>query len=274
MVLSVCNSYICQLYFRGDSIFMTQTENKNNGTGNSQKLRRPGQRQQDRLMRQASRRRRQRLWTSGIVSVVIIALAVLGIIGYQNYNTARQASANATATALAHRNATATAIVISRNATATAIVLHANATATEAAMPACLSKLKEPPTPTAGPASPPAVTGTPVTLPDGLQYIDLQVGCGPAAKPGSTISVEYTGWLQSSGKKFDSSYDRKGSPFSFPLGQGQVIKGWDEGLVGMQQGGIRRLIIPAALAYGAQGYPPAIPANANLIFDVRMLSVK
>jgi FKBP-type peptidyl-prolyl cis-trans isomerase len=253
---------------------MTQTENQNKGTGNSQKLRRPGQRQQDRLLRQARRRRRQRIWTSIIASVAIIVLAVLGIIEYQNYSAARQASANATATALAHKDATATAIVVSRNATATAIVLSRDATATEAAMPACLSKLKPTPTPTAGPASPPKVTGTPVTLPDGLQYIDLQVGCGPAAKNGSNITVEYTGWLQSSGKKFDSSYDRKGSPFSFPLGQGQVIKGWDEGLVGMQQGGIRRLIIPAALAYGAQGYPPTIPANANLVFDVMMVSVK
>ena len=253
---------------------MTQTENKNKNMDNPQKLRRPGQRQQDRLMRQARRRRRQRIWMSSIISVVIIALAVVGIIEYQNYSAARLASANATAVALGHRNATATAIIVSRNATATAIALSRNATATEAAMPACLSKLKLPPTPTAGPTSPPAVTGTPVTLSDGLQYIDLQVGCGPAAKSGSSVTLEYTGWLQSSGKKFDSSYDRKGSPFTFPLGQGQVIKGFDEGLVGMQQGGKRRLIIPAALAYGAQGYPPAIPPNANIIFDVQMLSVK
>jgi hypothetical protein len=257
---------------------MTQTVNGNKNTGNSQKLRKPGQRQQDRLQRQARRRRRQRIWLSSIVSVVIIVLAVAGIIEYQNYSSAQfakqQASARATASALGHRNATATAIIFSRNATATAIVLNGNATATAAAMPSCLSKLKLPPTPTAGPASPPAVTENPVILADGLQYTDLQVGCGPAAKSGSTVSVEYTGWLQSSGKKFDSSYDRKGSPFSFPLGQGQVIKGWDEGLVGMQQGGSRRLIIPAALAYGAQGYPPTIPANAVLVFDVQVLSVK
>jgi FKBP-type peptidyl-prolyl cis-trans isomerase len=222
---------------------MTQTENKNKNNGNSQKLRRPGQRQQDRLQRQARRRRRQRIWTSSIVSVAIIVLAVVGIIEYQNYSTAQQvkqrASASATALAIAHRNATATAV----------------------AMNACLAKLNPTPTPKAGPAKPPAVTGTPVTLGDGLQYIDLQVGCGPAAKSGSNVSVEYTGWLQSNGKKFDSSYDRGGSPFSLQLGQGQVIKGWDEGLVGMQQGGIRRLIIPAALAYGAAGQPPTIPAK-------------
>jgi FKBP-type peptidyl-prolyl cis-trans isomerase len=234
---------------------MTQTVNGNKNTGNSQKLRKPGQRQQDRLQRQARRRRRQRIWLSSIISVVIIVLAVLGIIEYQNYSAAQQAKQAASARAAATR------------------IASLNATATAAAMNACLTKLNLSPTATAGPAKPPTVTGTPVTLADGLQYIDVQTGCGPAAKSGNTISVEYTGWLQSSGKKFDSSYDRNGSPFSFPLGQGQVIKGWDEGLVGMKQGGTRRLIIPAALAYGAAGSPPAIPANATLVFDVRMLSV-
>jgi FKBP-type peptidyl-prolyl cis-trans isomerase len=246
---------------------MTQTENKNKNTGNSQKLRKPGQRQQDRLQRQARRRRRQRIWLSSIVSVIIIALAVVGIIEYQNYSAVQQAkqqaSASATALALGHRNATATAIIFNRNATATAV-----------AMNACLSKLNLPPTATAGPVKPPTLTEKPVTLPDGLQYIDLQIGCGPAARSGDGVSVEYTGWLQSSGKKFDSSYDRSGNPFSFVLGQNQVIKGFDEGLLGMQQGGIRRIIIPAALAYGASGNPPAIPANANLIFDVQMIQVK
>lgn len=235
---------------------MTQTENRDKSTGNSQKLRRPGQRQQDRLMRQARRRRRQRIWMSSIISVVVIVLAVLGVIEYQNYSTAQQAKQQAAAKAAATRAAS----------------LHATATA--AAMNACLSKLNLPPTATAGPAKPPAATATPVTTADGLQYVDLQVGCGPAAKSGSTVSVEYTGWLQSSGKKFDSSYDHGGSPFTLALGQGKVIKGFDEGLLGMQQGGIRRLIIPAALAYGSAGSPPVIPANAVLIFDVQMLSVK
>ena len=235
---------------------MTQTENRNKNTGNMQKTRRPGQRQQDRLMRQARRRRRQRIWMSSIISVVIIVLAVAGIIEYQNYTTAQQAKQRAAANAAATHTAS----------------LHASATA--AAMNACLSKLNLPPTATAGPAKPPTVTQTPVTTADGIQYIDLQVGCGPAAKSGSGVSVEYTGWLQSSGKKFDSSYDRSGNPFSFVLGQGQVIKGWDEGLIGMQQGGIRRLIIPASLAYGSAGQPPTIPPNANLIFDVQMIQVK
>ena len=235
---------------------MTQTENKNNSTGNSQKLRKPGQRQQDRLQRQARRRRRQRIWLSSIVSVVIIVLAVLGIIEYQNYSAAQLVKQQAAAKVAATRAAS----------------LHATATA--AAMNACLSKLNLPPTATAGPAKPPATTATPVTTADGLKYIDLQVGCGPAAKSGSNVSVEYTGWLQSSGKKFDSSYDHGGSPFTLVLGQGKVIKGFDEGLVGMQQGGIRRLIIPAALAYGAAGSPPTIPANATIIFDVYMTQVK
>ena len=235
---------------------MTQTENKNRNTGNMQKTRRPGQRQQDRLMRQARRRRRQRIWMSSIISVVVIALAIVGIVEYQNYTAAQQAKQQAAANAAATHTAS----------------LHASATA--AAMNACLSKLNLPPTATAGPAKPPTVTQTPVTTADGIQYIDLQVGCGPAAKSGSGVSVEYTGWLQSNGKKFDSSYDRSGNPFSFVLGQGQVIKGWDEGLLGMQQGGIRRLIIPASLAYGSAGQPPTIPPNANLIFDVQMIQVK
>jgi len=246
---------------------MTQTVNGNRNAGNSQKLRRPGQRQQDRLQRQARRRRRQRIWLSSIVSVAIIALAVVGIIEYQNYSAAnlvkQQASARATASALGRKNATATAIIFNRNATATAV-----------AMNACLSKLNIPPTATAGPAKPPTLTGQVVTLPDGLQYIDVQKGCGLVAVSGSGVSVEYTGWLQSSGKKFDSSYDRSGNPLSFVAGQNQVIKGFDEGMLGMQEGGIRRLIIPAALAYGAQGNPPAIPPNANLIFDIQMTAVK
>ena len=235
---------------------MTQTMNGNKNTGNSQKLRNPGQRQQNRLQRQARRRRRQRIWLSSIVSAAIIILAAVGVLEYQNYSAAQQAKQTASAHAAATRTAS----------------LHASATA--AAMNACLSKLNLPPTATAGPAKPPTMTGTPVTLAGGLQYIDLQVGCGPAAKSGNGVSVEYTGWLQSNGKKFDSSYDRSGNPLSFVLGQGQIIKGFDEGMLGMQQGGIRRLIIPAALAYGTAGSPPTIPPNATLIFDVQMIQVK
>jgi len=131
-------------------------------------------------------------------------------------------------------------------------------------------------TPSAGPATAPAVSGTPVALPDGLKYVDIKVGSGPAAHNGSNVAVNYTGWLASTCQKFDSSYDSHGSqspqPFTVPLGQGQVIKGWDEGLVGMKTGGIRRLFIPSALGYGAQANGP-IPANADLIFDVQVVSI-
>ena len=107
---------------------------------------------------------------------------------------------------------------------------------------------------------------------DGLRYIDEKAGDGAEPKSGQTVTVQYTGWL-TSGTKFDSSRDRN-QPFSFTLGQGQVIKGWDEGLATMKIGGRRRLIIPAALAYGPAGRPPTIPQNSTLIFDVELISAK
>ncbi len=115
-----------------------------------------------------------------------------------------------------------------------------------------------------------------VTTPSGLQYVDLTVGNGDVAKTGDQVSVHYTGWLQkldgSKGQKFDSSKDR-GQPFQFPLGQGQVIKGWDEGVQGMKIGGERELIIPPALGYGQSGAGGVIPPNATLIFEVELLGV-
>lgn len=110
-----------------------------------------------------------------------------------------------------------------------------------------------------------------VVTQSGLKYEDIVVGTGPAAKAGDTVSVHYTGTLED-GTKFDSSVDR-GTPFEFTLGQGKVIAGWDEGIQGMQVGGKRKLTIPPALGYGAGGYPPVIPANATLIFDVELLSI-
>jgi len=113
--------------------------------------------------------------------------------------------------------------------------------------------------------------GSEVTTSSGLQYIDLKIGAGATALAGQNVSVHYTGWLEN-GKKFDSSVDR-GQPFSFPLGAGRVIKGWDEGVQGMKVGGKRKLTIPSNLGYGARGAGGAIPPNATLIFEVELLGV-
>ena len=110
-----------------------------------------------------------------------------------------------------------------------------------------------------------------VTTPSGLKYVDQAVGTGDVAVVGKNVSVHYTGWLEN-GKKFDSSVDR-GQPFSFPLGAGRVIKGWDEGVQGMKVGGKRKLTIPSDLGYGSRGAGGVIPPNATLIFDVESLGV-
>jgi peptidylprolyl isomerase len=122
----------------------------------------------------------------------------------------------------------------------------------------------------------PAQAAGEVTTPSGLRIIDVKPGTGPVPQPGQTVTVNYTGWLfvdGKKGKKFDSSLDR-GEPFSFTLGQGQVIKGWDEGLATMHVGGKRTLIIPPDLGYGASGAGSDIPPGATLMFDIDLLSVK
>lgn len=115
-----------------------------------------------------------------------------------------------------------------------------------------------------------------VTTKSSLKYIDHVVGTGAEAVTGSVVTVHYTGWLDDGsgkhGKKFDSSKDRNQS-FDVPLGAGRVIKGWDEGIVGMKEGGTRELIIPGNLAYGEKGYPGIIPPNATLIFEVELTKV-
>jgi peptidylprolyl isomerase len=131
--------------------------------------------------------------------------------------------------------------------------------------------------PTAGEADPdrkpkvPKGSGDPPTE---LAVQDLIVGKGKRAKAGDMVTVQYVGVLFSNGKQFDASWqgERPGSGFDFPLGAGQVIPGWDQGVVGMRKGGRRKLIIPPELAYGAQGFPPDIPANAALIFDIDLES--
>jgi len=194
--------------------------------------------QQQMHVDRARRRRLNERLGIGLVALVIIVIVVV---------VAWQAIAkNALNAQIATLHAAETATVSAR------------ATATENAV---------------APATPPNVTGTPVTTADGLQYIDITTGSGPAAKSGDMLAVQYTGWVQASDVKFDSSYDSNaGKPFTFTLGQMQVIAGWDEGLVGMKVGGKRRLIIPPSLGYKDQANG-SIPANSTLIFDVQLVSV-
>ena len=124
----------------------------------------------------------------------------------------------------------------------------------------------------------PKISVTPInmndfqTTPDGLKIHDEVVGQGQEVKSGDTVTVNYSGYLEN-GTKFDSSYDRN-APFTTQIGVGQVIKGWDEGIVGMKAGGKRKLIIPSSLGYGAQGAGNSIPPNSTLVFDVELIGVK
>jgi FKBP-type peptidyl-prolyl cis-trans isomerase FkpA len=136
-----------------------------------------------------------------------------------------------------------------------------------AALAGCSKRVDEPTSdfkPTQGAPLPPGPTK--------LEVVDVTVGTGRDAKTGDTVHVQYTGTL-TNGTKFDSSYDHGGEPFKFTVGKGEVIKGWDQGVVGMKVGGKRKLRIPADLGYGANGSPPTIPANAGLVFEVELISV-
>ncbi len=117
--------------------------------------------------------------------------------------------------------------------------------------------------------SPPV--GAEVTTPSGLKYVDVVVGTGESPEPGRTVTAHYTGTFED-GKKFDSSLD-SGKPYSFVIGVGSVIKGWDEGIMSMKVGGKRKLIIPPDLAYGPQGRP-GIPPNSTLLFDIELLGIQ
>ena len=128
-------------------------------------------------------------------------------------------------------------------------------------------------TPTTGAlATEPKVTPPAGPAPTKLESKDLIVGTGAEAKAGDTVTVNYVGVLFKGGKEFNASWETK-EPFTFTLGKGQVIPGWDQGIPGMKVGGRRELIIPSALAYGAKGSPPKIPANAPLVFVVDLLGV-
>lgn len=130
---------------------------------------------------------------------------------------------------------------------------------------------------TPAPAPPSLPSGAKTVNGDqGLQYVDITAGCGPAVKAGDNVVVNYTGWLQSTGKMFDSSYNAGRTPFEVDnVGQASVITGWNLGLIGMKPGGTRRLIIPGDLAYGSAGAPQGgIPPNATLVFDVTVVSIK
>ncbi len=224
-----------------------------------QKRSRPGQRQQERLQRQARRLRRRRIMLSIIAAILVIALASLAFWQFQRYSAYLVATNNLHATATVEA---CTQDVIS------AELLGNQDTAGQSGT---LSTPVVSPTP--APASPPVIRGVPKKLCSGLEYIDIKQGVGPVAKNGSTVNVYYTGWVQG-GQKFDSSVDDGGQPFSVsPLGQANVIPGWNQGLIGMKAGGTRRLIIPPSLAYGNQAQGN-IPANSTLIFDVTVVSIK
>ncbi len=123
-----------------------------------------------------------------------------------------------------------------------------------------------------GPSDFPADGKYQVTTPSGLQYTDVKVGSGATPKTGQDVTVHYAGYLVD-GTKFDASKDH-GGPFTFTIGEGQVIKGWDEGVMGMKIGGERQLRIPSDLGYGSRGAGASIPPNATLLFDVELLGVK
>jgi len=229
---------------------MTQTVNDQKSTAKARKQYRRGQRQQERLLRQAQRRRQRRASMIGVVLVVLIGI---GIWQYPHLVPLFQPPAH------------------SKHVSAHSSMPTSSSCSVASSSPAVYAS-----TPAAGPSTPPDVATEPATLANGIQCIDLKVGSGTAAQLGAVISVQYTGWLASNSLKFISSYDGHKPPVEIPLGQQRVIKGWGQGLIGTKAGGIRRLIIPPDLAYGTQGdhgLNTTIPPNATLIFDVAVLKV-
>lgn len=207
------------------------------------------------------RRRRQRTIGGAIAAVVVVA--GLGLLLWSHVASGTSGSARKPAATTGAQATTTTAATAS---TGTAVGgTQAGACGTDAK-----TGLNGTPASAGGP---PPVSGELKSLGQCLQYIDFKVGNGAAVKAGDTVTVNYTGWL-TDGTKFDSSLNAGRTPFQVQnVGQASVISGWNMGLIGMKVGGARRLIIPAALAYGAQGSPPTIPPNATLIFDISVVSI-
>ncbi|HEX7734704.1 MAG TPA: FKBP-type peptidyl-prolyl cis-trans isomerase [Ktedonobacteraceae bacterium] len=233
---------------------------------------RPGQRQQERMQRLARRRKRRRIISASIAAVLLVVAGLTAEILYNNYTYQQGVlHENATSTADARAHATSTMYA---NATATVVSKNCFLSANGEAVPSVYAGDKAP---SSGPTTAPLLKGTATTTKDGLKYVDIKVGTGAAVTEGKTVTANYTGWLASTCQKFDSSYDAHGTsaaaPFSTQLSTSSLIPGWVEGMAGMKAGGIRRMYIPSKLAYGAQGQG-SIPANADLIFDVQLISFK
>jgi peptidylprolyl isomerase len=161
-------------------------------------------------------------------------------------------------------------ITVGNESSADNALIKSTETTSTASTPSTSTTAK---TPTNGPLSKePTVTPPSGPAPSKLETKELIKGTGAEAKAGDTVTVNYVGVLYNGGKEFNASWETK-EPFTFALGKGQVIPGWDQGIPGMKVGGRRELIIPAALAYGAKGSPPKIPANAPLVFVVDLLGV-
>jgi peptidylprolyl isomerase len=209
-------------------------------------------REQRRLAREAQQRKQRR----NALLAAAAGLVVIVLLVFLSWNRQRLENIAATAT-LTAQMATNTVIAATQAVQSTAA---AGAQATTAALAASVGTM--------------TFTGVPsdtVTTSSGLQYKDLEVGSGPASQTGDAVSVHYTGWL-ADGTQFDSSVG--GQPFTVNLGAGGVIAGWEEGLVGMQAGGRRILIIPPDLGYGEAGSPPTIPGNATLVFEIVLLEIQ
>lgn len=208
---------------------------------------------EQRRHKRAERQRRTRQIIGGIILFFFLFISIIIFTNwFRNYQT--QKIANATATVQVATNAVYTA---------TAVVQQTANAYAQATLQAIASMVK-----------PMTFTGVPtdtVKLDSGLQYKDIVVGTGQETKTGNLVSVHYTGWL-TDGTKFDSSVDR-GQPFDFSIGAGNVIKGWDDGVVGMRIGGSRILVIPPNMAYGPQEQG-SIPANATLVFEIVLLNIK